>query len=349
MINWTESMQQTFEYYIVDPETWGNSKQLYTVIPGGTISRDSEKETLGSASFDCTETIGECYIRIYLVAIQNGITEKVALATVLVQTPSTKFDGMNSGTSLDAYTPLLELKEKPTPIGYTITKNTKLMGLVSQLCSENLRAPVVSISTDDVMTSDFVAYDTDNWLSFLTDAINSLGYEFMLDEMGRVLFNKRQRIESLRPVWTYDDSNSSILLPDISTSRDLYAIPNVVEVVAGGYQAKAINNDPSSPISTIVRGRTITHRVTDPQLSEEITSSSLLKYAEDLLSELSSLEYTISYTHGYCPVRVGDAVRINYSRAGYNNLIAKVVSQSISCEPGCPVTETAIYTTNLWR
>ena len=73
------------------------------------------------------------------------------------------------------------------------------------------------------------------------------------------------------------------------------------------------------------------------------------EYAENLLKELSSLEYTITYTHGYCPVRLGDCVRLNYERAGLKGIKAKVVSQSISCEPGCPVTEKAVFTNKLWR
>ena len=40
---------------------------------------------------------------------------------------------------------------------------------------------------------------------------------------------------------------------------------------------------------------------------------------------------------------------LNYQRAGLKYVKAKVISQSISCETGCPVEETAIYTTKLWR
>ena len=79
------------------------------------------------------------------------------------------------------------------------------------------------------------------------------------------------------------------------------------------------------------------------------TEHQVQDYADQLLRELSVLEYKVSYTHGYCPVRIGDCVRLNYSRAGITNVKAKVISQSIKCEPGCPVTETAIFTAKLWR
>jgi hypothetical protein len=46
---------------------------------------------------------------------------------------------------------------------------------------------------------------------------------------------------------------------------------------------------------------------------------------------------------------MGDCVILDYKRAGLVNVKAKVISQSISCVTGCPVEETAIYTTKLWR
>ena len=70
MPDWTSSMQQTFEYYVVDPGTWRDVKLLNN-IKSCSIQRDSEVATLGSASIDITESIGECYIRVYLVVVQH--------------------------------------------------------------------------------------------------------------------------------------------------------------------------------------------------------------------------------------------------------------------------------------
>ena len=86
MVDWTSSMQQTYEYYIVDPKTWRDSRQLKNV-KSCTINRDSDTETLGSASFDMAEEVGECYVRTYLVTIQNGVRTKHPLGTHLIQTP----------------------------------------------------------------------------------------------------------------------------------------------------------------------------------------------------------------------------------------------------------------------
>lgn len=351
MIDWTKSMQHTFEYYVVDPSTWKDSKRI-TTVKSSSVDRDSEAETLGSASFNISEPVGECYIRTYLIAIQNGVREKIALGTHLVQTPSTSFDGKSTSISMDAYTPLLELKDVPMPIGYYIPKDTNIMDMAYKLTSENARAPVVKTTDSTNLSTDFVADTSDTYLAYTTDLMANARYTYDLDEMGRILFSPMQDTASLSPIWTYNDDNSSILHPDISLDRDLYGIPNTVEVIFsdnGRYlYAKKVNNDPNSPVSTVNRGREIPHRVTNPDLLGGVTQDLLNRYADQLLRELSTLEYTVDYTHGYCPVRVGDCVMLNYSRAGLTNIKAKVIKQSIKCEPGCPVTEKAVFTTKLW-
>jgi len=351
MPNWSESMQQTFEYYIVDPGTWKDTRLITTVLTSS-FERDSSVATRGSATIDITESIGECYIRCYLVTIQNGIREKHPIGTVLVQTPSSEFDGRIKTVSMDAYTPLLELNENQPPIGYYIPKGENVMEHAYQLTDEHARAPVSKPECDTTLFSDFVADTSDTWLTYLADLIANAKYTYDVDEMGRILFLPVQDTASLQPVWTYDDGNSSILYPEMSMDHDLYGIPNVVEVIYSSgtehYYAIAENKNPNSPISIDNRGRRIVYRVTNPELVGDPTENRIQEYADQLLRDMSSLEYTVTYTHGYCPVRVGDCVRLNYSKAGLDGVKAKVISQSIKCEPGCPVTEKAVFTKNLW-
>lgn len=354
MPDWTKSMKQTFEYYTVNPVSWKDVKKIDNVIKCS-ISRDSTADTLGSATIDITESLGECYIRVYLVTIQNGITEKHPLGTFLVQTPSSSFDGKIKNISMDAYTPLLELKENPPPLGYSIRKdlNVNIMDLAYALTAENLRAPVVKPKCDTILQRDFVADTSDKWLTFISDLISNAKYEFGLDELSRIIFVPKKDTMSLQPVWTYDDSNSSILLPELDMDHDLYGIPNVVEVIYSSgnsnYYITVKNEDSNSPTSIQNRGREIVYRETDPNIvGGEATKYQIEEYANQLLRELSTLEYTVSYTHGYCPVRIGDCVRLNYARAGIVDVKAKVISQNIKCESGCQVSEKAVFTKKLW-
>ncbi len=347
IVDWTASMQQSFEYYVVDPGTW-KDKRLIATVKSCSINWDSTAETLGSASFEVAEPLGECYIRAYIVAIQNGVKDKRPIGTFLVQTPSIKFDGKITSVSLDAYTPLIELKETLPPLGYTVPKETNIMEMVYRLAREHTRTPVTAAMNETRLYYDFVANTNDTWLTFLSDLAANAKHSFSLDDLGQLLFTPEQETASLQPVWTYDDDNSSILYSDLTLDRDLYGIPNVVEVVyskgSGHYYGRAVNDDPESPVSTVSRGREIVHRETDPDIGGTPTKGEIQQYAERLLKNLSSLEYTVSYSHGYCPVRLGDCVRLNYKRAGLNGIKAKVISQSIKCEPGCQVMEKAVFT-----
>lgn len=351
MPDWTKSMIQKYEYYIVDPNTWKDIKKINN-IKSSSITRDSTADTLGSATIDISESVGECYIRTYLVTIQNGLTERFALGTHLVQTPSSSFDGKVRNVTMDAYTPLLELKENPPPLGYSILKGENIMNNAIMIMREHMRAPIVGAVCSEILYNDFVANTDDTWLSYCSDLIANAKYKLDLDEMGRVLLSPKQDTESLQPVYTYTDDNSSILKPDFSMDHDMYGVPNVIEVVYSNdnnyYYSRAINDDPNSQVSTINRGREIISRITNPELSGNPTQKQIDEYAKQLLKTNSSLEYTVTYTHAYCPVRVGDCVRLNYVKAGITDIKARVISQTITCEPGCPVSEKAVFTVKLW-
>lgn len=353
MPDWTKGMIQTYEYYRVDPYSWLDTDKLEN-FTSASISRDESNETLGSATFDCTDELGEIYVRVYLKTIQNEIEEKTSLGTFLIQTPHDRFDGRVHSFSYDAYTPLLELKDALMPLGYYVPKGNNVMEAVNAIMADVLRAPVIPGNATDELLNDFIAEDSDTYLSFLSDLVSNANQSIGLDELSRVIFVPNQELTSMQPIWTYDDSNSSILYPDASRERDLYGIPNVVEVVysssnGGTNYVRIVNDDPDSPTSTVTRGREIIHRDTSPSFNGNPSDEEIEEYAVQLLKSLSTLEYTISYKHGYCPVRVGDCVMINYDRAGYSNIKAKVISQSISCEPGCPVDETAVYTVKMWE
>ena len=144
----------------------------------------------------------------------------------------------------------------------------------------------------------------------------------------------------------------------IQDDYDLYGIPNVIEVIYSGENSngtpltlysRVVNDDASSPTSTVSRGREVLYRDTSPSISGTPNQGYLDEYAERTLRQMNEIQHTITYSHGYCPVRVGDCVRLNYERFGLVNQKARVVTQDITCTSGCVVNETAMFTTNLWE
>ena len=351
MADWTAPMSQTFEYFEVEPGTWRDRRALADVTSCG-ITRDSEDDTLGSATLDSTSDVGEAYVRAYLVTEQSGVRERHPLGTYLFQTQGSDFDGRVSSRSSDGYTPLTEMTETYPPVGYYVAEGEDPLEWASRLAREACRAPVVPASGGTELSRDFVAEPEETWLEYLSGLASEAGYVIALDEMGRVMFSPEPDPATTAPVWTYDDGNSSILYPDVSNVADRYGVPNVVEVVYGdenvSYHSRAVNDDPDSPASTVSRGREIVHRETSPSFEREPTQAMVDDEAARLLREKSRVEGTLTYSHGYNGVRLGDCVRLDYRRAGLDGVRAVVTSQSISCETGCPVEETARYVIDLW-
>lgn len=361
-IDWTASMQQTYEFYKVNGKTWLDEESIYTV-KSCTINRDSSDETLENATFDADDLSGEFYIRVYLIVIQNGQSfPRIPLGTFLVQTSFNSFSGKKETLKIEAYSPLIELKEKHPPVGYALYQGNDILRTAIKSMKENLRAPVVSdvAATKTIeRETGFVSEIEDTWLTFYTTLLSNAEHVISLDAMGNIMIKPTPDTASLQPVFTFNDDNSSILYPDITVDYDLYNVPNVVEVVvsdtAGYYVGRVVNDDEQSSISTVNRGREVVYRVTNPEelRTTQTTSQAgrmwIDEYAKILLRSLSTIEHTVTYTHGYCPVRVGDCVRLNYTRAGLIDVRAVVTSQSIQCIPGCPVSEKAVYTEKLWE
>ena len=339
MIDWKKSMKQSFEFYEVDPKSWKDKRKL-TNITECSIKWDADAETLGSATIKSSESLGESYFRSYMIAIQNGLTYRIPLGTFLVQTTTSSFDGKSKTIPMDAYTPLLELKDNYPPLGYTVVKDQKILETGARICEDYMRAPIIMSKNDETLYTDFTANTDETWLAYLKALIANANQHLDINEMGEILFAPDH------------ESNSSILYPDVEDEHDLYGIPNVVEVVYSkdsNYKyARAVNDNPDSITSTVSRGREILHRVTDPNIGDP-TQEQLEQYAKQVLREKSSVEHTITYSHGWTPVRVGNCVRLDYARAGLRNIKAKVTSQSFDCKPGCKVSETAVYTIDLWR
>jgi hypothetical protein len=125
------------------------------------------------------------------------------------------------------------------------------------------------------------------------------------------------------------DGELSIYRPDWTRDRDSYDVPNKVIAIqsAGGNDAPALvgtytNTDPTSPYSTVTRGRTIPHVLdsvdcpagTDPQ-----TIAFLQSRAQTTLIQMSATQATVKVTNLPIPVRVSDVIRFANVPAGVDD------------------------------
>lgn len=377
-IDWTKGMQQTFEYFKVNPSTWNDYEQITTVISSN-ITKDTDSEMRGHASIETTEPLDECYIRTYMAVRQNGIKQRICLGTHLYMVQSDSFNGMNHQYNYTGYTPLVELREKLIPLGYSVTGVTgEINGKVAPMLSDEIATLIRQnsrvklenrVKVEEPLLNNFVAGTTDNILTVVNNLLNASSlqqYQVTVDEFGTVCIKEAISVYNERHVFEYTDDNSSILMADIDLASDLSSIPNVLEVIYAGDANKDIgavrvvvrNEDPNSVVSTVSRGREVWNRVVisnigspydKSEITRQVVVDQVTNQAYRLLEDASTIRKTIQYEHGYCDVEVGDTVLFNYKRAGLIGIKAKVVSQTITCKPGCKVSEMAVYTKKLWN
>lgn len=350
--DWSSGYGVSFEFWEVDKDTFRDKKRLYEVEECE-IVRDSGDETLGSA----TMTIGdfpseETYIRVYLLAEQpagSGEVERVCLGTFLAQVPSVKMDGKIVERPLELSTPLKELADDQPPAGYTVRAGTDAVSALEYIHRRG-HVKVVHSTASARVPKDITANDSDSWLSFGTAVLESVNMERTLDPYGYVGFAPVRDAGALQTSWTYADNYESIILPEAELTCDWHNVPNVVEVIVSTssslFKVQCVNDDPDSSVSTVRRGRVKRERVMNPE--GVATREQAVAYAKSKLRELSCSERELTYTHGYCDVRLGDGVRLYYREHSLDcNL--KVTRQVIRCKTDLEVEETGTYTEVLWN
>lgn len=345
MADWKRGMARTYEFWEVNPSTWGDNEILDT-ITSCSITRDSDDETLGSATFEMDSWEGERWIRVYLITKQDGVRERWPLGTFMVQVPDRSFDGMRGYASANGYTPLKELADNKPPVAYKLETGF-VEDKVARLIETYGRAPVVMPEGETRIQEEFVAEDDESWLSFDKSALAKGKKHIELTPRGEVLIAPDQDPWSKMPSFVFNDSNSSILRPEVQVSTDLSEVPNVVQVVyskaSGCLIGEAVNDDPSSENSTVTLGRRKVYRENSPELPDNPDQEDVDILARKLLREKGAASYEVTFTHGFVPdVNLGTAVRLSYRAMGLD-VVAIVTAQTIQCTPACQVQTTARY------
>ncbi len=346
VIDWTKEMRQTFEFYEVDPRTWQNVRLLPQVV-SAEITCDDELPTGGSATFEASEDVGEVYVRTYLVAEQGGERSAECLGTHMAQTCSDDHDGKSRLLKLEAYTSLIELKGDCPPLGHHVSAGRLAGDAAAQAAAEHCRAPVDGSPGAVALAVHYRCEPDQTWLDLVAALAAKEGRRPYPTPLGRITFIPGRNAAALVPVWKFTDDTASIVRPEISHARDYYGVPNRVEVVwsgeAGCLSAIAENHSPDSPLSIENRGWVWLYRETSPDL-EDPTQEDVQAYADSLLTDLSTVDHEVTYTHGYVPaVKVGTCVELDLRRAKVRAR-AVVASQRIVCGTGCQVEERAVWT-----
>lgn len=349
-MDWTRSLGIRWMYSVVDPSTWLDSYWLDEVA-SCTATWDSDTATVSSASIELSDKIPpECYVRAYCEATQDGVTERFAVGTWLVQTPSRGSDNTKATMSCQAYSPLLELQDQLPPIGWSASGSVD--DAIYDVCS-HMRAPLVASPTGVTLASQVVAADGDTWLDVFWALCDAADIDAAIDGMGRIAPRPKVAPWALNPSITLDDRGErGILSAEATEETDLYDIPNRMEVIVSD-SVKSVfgsytNDRPESPVSTVSRGRVVSRRETNPDgLMAGCTQAQAVEFAERLLREASVLTKTWTVTAGVMPITLGDCVRLRHSMLGVDE-IATVTKVDMTLDVTAQMALTLSSTREVW-
>lgn len=349
MTDWARTYNPTWTYTLVDRDTWGDVRMLDCVVSCNLkFDRNADVCEDGSLEID-GELPSEPIVRVYLDVEQDGAKERVAVATLMLESLE-ESHGTVESCALSGFGCLMAVADDRAPLLQTAGVGTVAMAEAARICSAAGIAPVVESTDTSQLDASVTADPGGSWLDHAREIAAKAGYAVASDGYGRTVF-PRLPSEAMAVAWTFRDDGRSVLVGDVRRRRDLRKVPNYCEVrVTNGATTTvgtAVNDDPASPVSTVSRGRRVPLVIDDPEeLSKACSQAEADAFAARKLAEASRVACTVSYEHDFVPVRAGDRVRIV---RGSLDVLAVVDSMNVECDSSCAVSATASYEESYWE
>lgn len=332
MVNYNNGISAIYYATRVDPKTWADAGEI--PIVSGTITKNADSNLATSADITIKESIGaEEWLRVYLIAEQNGAKERTPLFTGIVSSPSRSIKGNSETYKLDCYSVLKIADDILLPLGWFAPARTRGGELIKILLSD-LPCPVELDEGSPNIISSFVAGDNDSKLSVAHEIAEAINWQIKVNGDGSV----RICPKPLTIAGSFDNIENDILETSLTDDRDIFSVPNVLRVTLRGSAATARDDEPDSIYSTVNRGREIWMQETAKLAAGE----SLGEYATRRLKELQNPSRKLAYTRRFRPdVDVNDLVSIVYPKQNIGDVF-RVKSQTITLSHGAKVKEEAI-------
>lgn len=328
-MNWAKGFSATYRAFKVNPGTWEDEEEIRVI--SGSVSRDVTAELVESATLELTDSIGESWVRVYLIAEQDDKKEREALFTGLTSQPSKELDGMRTNYSVDCFSVLKPAADILLPLGWYGLAGQDAGELLSELLSV-VPAPVKVTGTARALDEHIVAQGDETALSMARTIASAVGYQIRISGRGEIIIADY----SSAPVQRFG-RNNDVLETEITDTKDWYSCPNVLRVICDSTSAIARDDDPESPLSTVSRGREI-------WVQENVSLSSgasLSSYAMERLKELQKPSRILDYSRRYDPdVMPGDVIEMAYPDAELTGLF-RVITQDLELGYGCRTEEEA--------
>lgn len=203
---------------------------------------------------------------------------------------------------------------------------------------------VVVTPSDKVLPAQKVWDAGTSHLTILNDLTTALGYEALhFDADGAAVVRPHIPPDTRQPEYDYIPGEVSVLFPDVTEELDLFAAPNqwvliVSEPDRSLLRSVYTNADPSSPTSTVNRGRVITEFHAEQDAADQ---SVLDAKVQQLAQEAGARFEQVKFSTALMPIHAHrDVYRVAYPDLGIDGVYDEV-AWSFNLEAGSAMQHTA--------
>lgn len=357
MADWTQPFRASYRYMRVSRATGLETERLDGILDDGTIERNDDTSCKESATVTAVDWrgIGPDLVRVYLDAeFDDGSTGSAALGTFLPSTSSRTVGGAARTSTVQLTGRLAELDEDMFGQAFQLPAGTDAVGYAAQIC----RAAGFSVIADDspYVLPEAVAYGigapsssgsaVEGKLAVVNDLLDRAGFSSArTDALGRIVMRRYAEPQDRAPSASFIEGADARFLREVEDGRDVSGVANAVYAVysapesddgerAAGVVGSA-EDASGGEFSIASVGRRIVRR---ESYSEEATQEEADAKAAELLRTSQAVKRTVSISHVYAPLTIGDSFDLTYRSQGLTGRYA-VRTQRITLGAGC-LTET---------
>lgn len=311
------SRQVSFEYWLTKN---GVERQLLNVI-SCRLSMSADAEIKLAAAFALEHIQQEEYLNgaVRPFAIIGGV--RFALGEYIITTSDTSYQNGAVTDNLEAYDLTLILKQY-APLERTyFDAGTPYLEAVKTLLFD---AGFLRIQSDENAALLAEAREWElgtNALSIVNTLLQEINFSGVYADMdGNINLRRKSDVSAGSVLHTYSDGEASVIFDGNVSTIDYFAAYNAFVAVVKNpdtetpMTAVSINDDPTSALSTVSRGRAITAPVI--YVDNIATQGDLQEYVDDIKNKSRIQTETINFTTALMPTHgIGDIIALETSGA----------------------------------
>lgn len=344
MLDWSRSWTAHWRVHRVDRETWADSDELDGVT-ALTVQRDATGDAplIETAAMTVVGVEPDAdYYRLVLVAEQDGTWERQDIATLLYERTGGTSDHGVTTTSMEGHSVLWPASMRRILLDAYAPAGANGAEYAARLLRACVHSPVVVEGRGFVLCGNVVHEPDMTYLEAAWDVLRAGGHAIAIEGDGTV----RIRPQPTEPSLTLDAASAALLRPGVKHELDLSDVPNRYTAVSELEAATVVNDDPTSPTSTVSRGYVVDEWDGSPV---QVDGETLAAYARRRLREASTVGSPRTYTRKWVPgVYPGDVVRGAIGSVGLDGPM-RVQTQRLECGAGITVTEKAMTEVATWQ